>query len=460
MFASATWSAYAQTQQPPNIVFILPDQWRAQAFGYAGDPNIQTPHLDGLSRESVNFTNAVAGMPVCCPTRASLLTGRRPLTTGVFVNDVPLDPKAVTFAKVLSAAGYDTGYIGKWHLNGGDRSAYIPRERRQGFDYWKALECTHRYNQSDYQTDDPKLKRWQGYDAVAQTRDAVRYLQNHAQSNKPFFLFLAWGPPHSPYDTAPQKYREIYLGRQLVLRPNVPKEMSFIVRPMLANYYAHCTALDDCVGMLLAALKENGLDKNTLIVFSSDHGDLLGSQGRKNKQQPYDESIRVPLLLHWPAGLGVGPQKLDELINSEDIMPTILGLSGIPIPDTVEGRDYSRYIRGGENPSDGAALISCVTPFGEWARKEGGKEYRGVRTTRYTYVRDLNGPWLMFDNEKDPYQQTNLISQPKCAELQAELDAKLKRKLAEAHDQFLPGEFYLQQWAYAVDNNGTVPFRD
>jgi arylsulfatase A-like enzyme len=463
LVASAACSAYAQTRSvsQPNIIFVLPDQWRAQAFGFAGDPNVQTPHLDSLARESVNFTNAVVSMPVCCPSRASLLTGRRPLTTGVFLNDVPLDPHAITLAKVLGAAGYDTGYIGKWHLNGGDRSVFIPRERRQGFDYWKALECSHRYNKSDYQTgDNPDKKRWKGYDAVAQTKDAIEYLRDHAHSNKPFFLFLAWGPPHTPYDAAPAKYRERYLNQQLTLRPNVPKEMSFITRPMLANYYAHCSALDDCFGMLRAALKENGLDENTLLIFSSDHGDLLGSQGRQYKQQPYDESIRVPLLMHWPAGFGVEPRKLDAIVTSEDIMPTILNLCGIPIPNTVEGYDYSSYIRGGENPSDGSALISCVTPFGEWPRKDGGKEYRGIRTPRYTYVRDLAGPWLLFDNEKDPYQQTNLVGQSECATVESDLAARLEKKLIRAHDRFLPGEFYLQQWAYKVDKNGSVPFRD
>src|SRR5437867_12886014 len=132
----------------PNVVIVIADQWRASAFGFSGDPNVKTPHLDRLARESFRCINAVAGLPVCCPTRASLLTAHRPLTTGLFMNDVPLAPDAVTLAKVFREAGYDTGYIGKWHLNGDGRSNFIPRERRQGFDYWKALECTHDYNHS------------------------------------------------------------------------------------------------------------------------------------------------------------------------------------------------------------------------------------------------------------------------------------------------------------------------
>jgi arylsulfatase A-like enzyme len=205
-------------------------------------------------------------------------------------------------------------------------------------------------------------------------------------------------------------------------------------------------------------LKETGLEENTLLVFTSDHGDLLGAHGEHNKQQPYDECIRVPLLMHWPAGLGTRHRELDALINSEDIMPTILGLCAIPIPQTVEGLDYSDYVRGGTNPSDGAVLISCVAPFGQWTRKIGGREYRGIRTLNHTYVRDLSGPWLLFDNRKDPQQLRNLVGAPGCAAIQVKLEATLKRKLTEAHDQFLPANEYIRKWGYVVDKDGTVPY--
>lgn len=302
--AFATSAVQAATR-PPNIVFVIADQWRAEAFGFAGNPDIKTPNLDRLQREGVRFVNAVAGLPVCSPTRASILTGQRPLTHGVFLNDVPLNPEAVTIAKVLRAAGYDTGYIGKWHVDGHGRSEFIPRERRQGF----------------------------------------------------------------------------------------------------------------------------------------------------------DESIRVPLLLHWPKGLGVRARQLDAPINSEDLMPTLLGLCGLPIPKSVEGLDYSGCLRGGENPGDGATVILCAAPFEEWMRRNGGKEYRGLRTTRYTYVRDLNGPWLLYDNRTDPYQTNNLANQPKYSRLQSRLDATLSRKLKERHDDFLPGDIYIKQWGYQVDANGTAPYK-
>jgi arylsulfatase A-like enzyme len=447
-----------QPSDRPNVLFVLADQWRAEAFGYAGNSEVKTPHLDQLRRESICFANAVAGLPVCCPSRASLLTGQRALTHGVFMNDVPLSTNAVTIAKVLQEAGYDTGYTGKWHLNGDGRSAFIPRERRQGFDYWKALECTHDYTNSSYYADGPTKLKWAGYDAIAQTRDAQQYLQAHANSSRPFFLFLAWGPPHDPYQTAPAKYRALYSPSSLTTRPNVPAEMRGAAQTNLAGYYAHCTALDDCMGELRATLRETGLDRNTLLIFTSDHGDLLGSHGGWNKQQPYDESVRVPLLMRWPAGLGISMRELDAPINSEDLMPTILGLCGVGIPKTVEGLDYSGYVRGGSDPSDGATLIGCVAPFGQWTLKNGGREFRGIRTRRYTYARDLRGPWLLFDNQQDPYQLENLAAVPEHAKLQAELEQILNRKLLTTRDEFRPAAYYLEKWGYHVDATGTVPY--
>jgi len=441
----------------PNILFVLADQWREQAFGFAGDPNVKTPNFDALASVSVRCLNAVSGMPVCSPMRASMLTGQRPLTHGVFINDVPLNPSAVTIGKVLRDAGYDTGFIGKWHVDGHGRMSFIPRERRQGFDYWKVLECTHNYTDSVFYGDTSEQLHWSGYDAIDQTHDAEQYLRDHAKSDKPFVLFMAWGPPHDPYLTAPEKYRAMYHPQDLVLRANVPEAMAEPMRKNLAGYYAHCTALDDCLGELRATLKETGLDENTILVFSADHGDMLGSQGLMKKQKPFDEAARVPLLYHWPRVFGDKPRELDAPMNSEDLMPTLLGLVGVPIPKSVEGLDYSAYLRGGPNPGDGATVLLCATPFGEWERRRGGKEYRAVRTTRYTYVRDLDGPWLLFDNAEDPLQMHNLVGDAVHAALQAELETLLQRKLREAHDEFLPGDAYLKKWGWPVDANGTAP---
>jgi arylsulfatase A-like enzyme len=443
--------------QRPNLLFIFADQWRAQATGYAGDPNAITPNLDELARQSINFNNAVSGCPVCSPYRASLITGRYPLSHGVFLNDVRLNDDAVSIAQAYSKAGYETGYIGKWHLDGDKRSAFIPRQRRQDFKFWKVLDCTHDYNNSFYYADENEKLRWQGYDAIAQTEAARQYIREHAKGS-PFLLFLSWGPPHSPYDTAPERFRNLFDKKQLTLRPNVPKEHQARARKALAGYYAHIAALDDCIGKILRTLHELGLKENTILVFTSDHGDMLFSHGRQKKQQPWDESIKVPFLLRYPQAHGNKGRVVDMPINAPDIMPTLLGLSGIEIPATVEGRDFSNIIRAAEQPADNAALITCPSPFGQWTRAKGGREYRGLRTKRYTYVRDLNGPWLLYDNYKDPYQLDNLCNKPQYRKLQAKLDSALSRKLTRTNDNFKPGPEYIKKWGYAVDKSGTIPY--
>jgi arylsulfatase A-like enzyme len=444
----------------PNVLIILTDQWRAQATGYAGDPNVKTPHLDKLASNSVNFKNAVSGMPVCSPFRASLLTGQRPLTHGVFMNDVQLDTSAVTMGKVFVKAGYDTGYIGKWHLDGHGRLQFIPPgERRQGFQYWKGNECTHNYNKSVYYDNNDSIqKQWKGYDAFAQTDEAIHFIKDRKKSDKPFMLVLSYGTPHAPYHTAPEVYKKKYNTDKILLRDNVPDAMKIRVKKDLAGYYAHITALDDMIAKLISNLKKTGQWKNTIVVFTSDHGDLLGSHKAYKKQQPYDESIRVPMLYHLPKQLGIKSGERTAVMNSEDIMPTILGLCNIAIPETVEGLNYRPYLEGKEIIGK-AAIITCVQPFGQWNRKaHGGREYRGIRTADHTYTCDLNGPWLLFDNKKDPYQLNNLIDIPTYAKLQNRLDELLMQKLKATGDAFLPGPSYIETWNYPIDKSGTVPY--
>lgn len=454
---SAFGRASTSARKLPNLVFVFADQWRAEAAGYAGNREVRTPHLDRLAAESVNFQNAVSCCPVCCPYRASLLTGQYPLTHGVFLNDVPLNDEAVSIAKVYRRAGYRTAYIGKWHLNGTGRSAFIPREQRQGFEFWKALGCTHAYNNSFYYGDENIKRTWEGYDAIAQTREAQRYIRAHADG-PPFILFLSWGPPHAPYETAPEEYRSLLKPEDITLRPNVPEADRDKARRALAGYYAHIAALDDCIGEILGTVRQAGIERDTIFVFTSDHGDMLYSHGGQKKQQPWDESIRVPFLLRYPALLGTRGRTIDAPVNTPDIMPTLLGLSGLSIPGTVEGTDFSGVLSGSLPASESAALIMCPSPFGQWTRARGGREYRGVRTRRHTYVRDLNGPWLLYDNERDPYQLDNLCNKPEHAALQASLDALLAKRLKETRDEFLSGGDYIKKWGYEVDESGTVRY--
>lgn len=450
-------SAKRGSGKKPNIVYVLTDQWRAQATGYGGDPNVKTPNLDALAARSINFETAVSVCPVCTPYRASLLTGKYPLSTGMFMNDLYLPDKELCMAEIFKSAGYETGYIGKWHLDGHGRDVFIPRNRRQGFDYWKVLECTHAYNQSYYYAgDDPTQLMWKGYDAYPQTQDAQKYIRDHAKGDKPFLLVMAYGGPHFPHHTAPEKLKTMYPPDFIKLRPNVPEKWKKSAQKEAQGYYAHCTALDGCVAELYKTLEETGIAQNTIFVFTSDHGEMLGSQGQppKQKQRPWDESIRVPFLLRYPAVTGHKGRIIKTPINTPDILPTLLSLAGVNIPGTMEGEDVSRLVLDKNSQEDRAVLFMIVSPFGAGDRKG----FRGIRTTRYTYVRDSDGPWLLYDNQVDPYQMKNLLDLPEHAGLQKKLEGMLQSKLRETGDKMQPKQHYLKEWGYKVDRGGNIPY--
>ncbi|MCC5929004.1 MAG: sulfatase [Cyclobacteriaceae bacterium] len=447
-------------EKRPNVVFVFADEWRAQELGYEGNQVVQTPNIDKLASQSIVIRNCISGVSVCCPWRASFLTGQYPLTNGVFLNDVLLNPEAQTIGKSFKAGGYDTGYIGKWHLDGHGRSNMIPLERRQGFDYWKVLECTHDYYNSYYWDNNDEKKKWDGYDAFAQTEDAISYIESKKDSDKPFFLVLSWGPPHTPFHPAPEEYLAVYADKEIPVRPNVPKHRYDSYQHDIKGYYSHISALDHCIGMLQKALQSTGLDENTIFVFTSDHGHMVFSHDENFKQKPYEESIHVPFVLRHPKRFGTQGRDTYMLMNTPDIMPTLLSLCGLPIPESVEGDDLSPIITGEKEDYTEAVLISCLHPFGQWNKNQGGREYRGVRTKQFTYVRDLNGAWLLFDNNKDPYQMNNLVHDEGHVEIMEKLEDQLQALLKKNHDSFLPGMEYVNQWGYVVDATGTVPYRE
>jgi arylsulfatase A-like enzyme len=438
----------------PNIVFVFADQLRPQALGYAGNPVVESPRIDALSTESVAFTNAVACAPVCTPFRACLLTGRYPLSHGLFLNDVRLPVEEVTLAEVLREAGYDTAYIGKWHLDGPERAGFTPPgPRRQGFDYWAVGNCTHDYMHSLYYRDTPEPLYWEGYDAHAQAREACEYIRAHGDE-RPYCLFLSWGPPHNPYQAVPQEYLDRYDPAEIPLRPNVTAPN----RQALAGYYAHVSALDDALGWILDALEETGQAEDTIVVFTSDHGDMLGSHGVWRKQWPWDESVCIPLLVRYPAGRDDADSHQRQVhvpFSVVDLMPTLLSLCGAPIPDAVEGTDLAHLIRGGNGPAPASALIMSVAPFGEQPE---GPEWRGVRTDRYTYAETLDGPWLLYDNLRDPYQLENRVGQADVASLQEALAEELRGWLARTDDPFVAAEEHRRRWGYVVNERNEIPY--
>ncbi len=434
----------ARMPDRPNVLLVLVDELRHQALGSTGDPNARTPALDALAAESVVYDQAVSGHPICCPARASIMTGQYSPTHGVVVNDVPVRTAGPTLAGTFAEAGYATGYIGKWHLYGSPqglcerREDFVPPEARLGYQYWAAGECTHEYNSSTYyQGDDPTPRQWAGYDALAQTEHACGYLRDRVDRSEPFFLTVAYGPPHFPYRGVPERYKAMYRDAELEVRPNVPDDLREAALAELRGYHAQIAGVDDCVAELLSCLARTGLADDTIVVFTSDHGDMAGSQGLEHKLCPWEEAVRVPLFVRFPDRRRTGTDS--ALVNSPDLMPTLLGLAGVPVPAGLQGIDFSSPAA--DRPA--TALLTAPIPFSTM-RSHGFAAYRGVRNARYVYVRSSAGPWLLYDLETDPFQLSNRCGDPAYADVQAWAEEELDAWLQRTGDDFPSGDRLLE----------------
>jgi len=434
----------------PNLIFVFADQMRGMDMSCAGNPQVRTPNMDRLAREGTRLAQAYANCPVCTPSRAVLLTGRPAIATRVVANDLPLPTDLPSIGTCLSAAGYRTGYVGKWHLDGVPRSRWTPPgPRRHGFDFWAAYNCSHAYMHAQYYRDTPEPIPVDGYEPVAQTDLLLEFL--HARDQRPFAAFLSWGPPHDPYEQLPAQYLQAYDPDAIELRPNCrrippgPGDLSHgrDPRTTLAQYYAQISALDAQLGRILDHVHEQGLARDTLVVFTSDHGDMLWSQGKMMKQQPWEESIHIPLLVRWPGRVPAG-RAADGLIGVVDLMPTLLGLLGLPIPPGVQGADLSELVLGRAAGGPETVYIYDLVTVDQ-SRVQGIPEWRGVRTARHTYARTRQGPWLLYDNVQDPYQLDNLADRPETADLQRRLDAAVEAWLQATRDPFVEGSELIQR---------------
>ncbi len=434
----------AESRQP-NLVIVIPDQWRGQALGFMNEDPVVTPTLDVFASQGLTLTQAVVNYPVCSPSRAMLMTGRYPHANGVLSNSTSaagefgneLRASARTWSDVLASNGYSLGYIGKWHLDAPHQpyvesannaadfawNEWTPPERRHGFDFWYAYGTYDAHMRPMYwATDTPRdgafyVDQW-GPEHEADV--AVRYLNNengeYRDPDRPFALVVAMNPPHMPYDQFPQRYLEAYEGktyRDLLVRPNVDFEgdssMSVLARNHTKNYFAMMTGVDEQFGRILAALNEQGLEDNTIVIFTSDHGNSLGTHGQVSKNTHYEESMRVPLLVRWPGE--IPPRQDDLLLSTPDVSPTVLELMGFAdhIPAAVEGISHASVFRGGEGARPTSQLYLWV-PVGqpEWGR-------RGVRTHRYTLmISKMPGEpteTVLHDNLEDPYQLENVAGE-------------------------------------------------
>jgi arylsulfatase A-like enzyme len=425
----------------PNLVFVFPDQMRGQALGFMGEDPVVTSNLDRFARQSLVLTQAVANYPVCSPYRAMLMTGMYPHRNRVLGNcnsqttpyGCELQESDRCWSDILNDAGYSLGYIGKWHLDS-PREPYVdcennhgktkwnewcPPHRRHGFDYW------YSYGTYDYHL---KPMYWSGqadrdgfhfvdqWGPEHEADMAIRYLENrdgeYRDSRKPFGLVVSMNPPHTPYHLHPEKYDRSYHGktsRDLIVRPNVDTsgetKMSKHALEHTKDYFASVTGVDDQFGRILKALEVLDLEENTIVVFTSDHGDCVGTHDQITKNNPYEESMRVPFMIRWPDRIAA--RQDDLLLSTTDIYPTLLELMGLDerTPARIQGTSRARLFTTGTGDRPGSQLYLRSSPTDPLLG------LRGVRTHTHKLVYGVHRNERtvhLYDLEADPFEMENL----------------------------------------------------
>lgn len=437
----------------PNLLWIMADQLRQQAVSCYGNGEVETPRLDRLGREGVICDYGVSHYPVCMPFRAGLVTGQYSHVNGVRVHGDLLTPGRQTVAHAFRAAGYRTSYVGKWHLASANSARgcswgddyWVHPCLRGGFEDWFGFDLSNHYYNTHYSTGEfVDAIKIEGYQTDGLADLSLKYLsQTAAGLDQPWFHVLSFEAPHpgmpeqdGGFFPVPAEYAERFRAADMTLRDNVPADMAEKVRKDTAGYYAMIANLDYNIGRVLDWLDESGQAENTLVVFFSDHGEMLGSHGRDSKQVAYDESIRIPLIMRLPGGLS-GGSRYDGVVSGVDIFPTCAGLCGVPTFANVQGMDQSAALRGQGKCQRNEVLIQWL---GQSRYHWGDHPYRAIRTQRYTYcvsaeeVNEAQGGHfrLLFDNEQDPYQMNNLFGRAEAADLQRQLHGRLCEAIRES----------------------------
>lgn len=397
-FLTSTAAAAAQAPRP-NILFIVADSWRRQSAPGPEDPNLNAPALARLAATGRVCNRAYTSYAVCCPSRAAMLTGRLPHAAGVTRNHSQLPLTQQPMSAALKAAGYRTGYIGKFHLDGGDSPGFVPPQRRRGFDFWAAYNLAHKHYDGVYFRDSPQPIQTKGFEADYQTRLAIDFVLQ--PSTRPFFLYLSYVPPHAPLELPPGSPR--YNPDRMTLRANVPDSVAGRAADHAAGYYGLCAALDLRIGRLLDALDTDNIAANTIVVFTADHGEMLESHGLDGFDVPYEESTGIPFLIRHPGR--IQPGESNAPISNIDFAPTLLSMCGVPVPSAMQGRDLTAHLQTGRDPDPAPVYAEGSIGYKEeWRMVVDGTEKLVVDAA----VR----PTHFFDLAADPYERKNLVALP------------------------------------------------
>lgn len=469
MAVSFSMFAKGVKKQKPNLIIIHTDEHNLrtlgcyretmsdeQAFMWGKETIVETPNLDQIAKEGVLCENWYATSPVCTPSRASMVSGLYPIATGSPKNDMPLNDNLVTFAKILQDQGYATSYVGKWHLDGEDKPGFAP-ERQFGFSdnryminrgHWKVLaedEKGLRVDQEFSKKGTPVFDVEKANEESFTTDFIVdRTLEIlKRDKDKPFALMLSIPDPHgpnqvrAPYDTM---YDHMHFEDPRTMHPDLetaPKWINLkgkknrvlkLKQTQMADYFGMVKCIDDNVGRILSFLKAEGLDENTIVVFTSDHGDLMGEHGKHNKGNPYEMSARVPFLLKYPGKVKSG-KHIQKAYTMADFTPTILGLMGVDHSAySFHGMDASDDLSGKEKVLKDDRIVYITNANSRWV---------AAVNNRYKLVLSpSDSPWL-FDLVKDPDELINFYNNPEYKAIAKKLHKELYSQMKQFDEPLL-----------------------
>jgi len=354
--------------EKPNVIVVFTDQLRSQALGCYGNGIVRTPNIDKFASEGYQFDLAISNNPVCVPARSSLLSGqhartcvgsRKNETPGLLGSENRIKFPDKTIAEAFKEQGYKTFQIGKWHVD--------CKPSLLGFD--ESLVVDQIFTKASFSKNEGEIYKVPGFSSDYELKNVKDVIENH-DSEEPFFIYYNIVSPHMPLLDVPYKYIKMYDPDQMLLRDNVWKNgqlpsdetwfhiymwqtlygeekpitakatPDFTIKDLTALYYGSVTWVDDIFGEILRSLEENGLKENTIVLFTSDHGEMLGSHHLWNKDRPYEEAIRVPMIYRHPGKINSKVNK-EQVTSLIDIMPTLLDLSGIEIPESIQGRSVA-----------------------------------------------------------------------------------------------------------------------
>ena len=417
----------------PNVIVFFTDQQRWDTCGVHGNPLDLTPNFDRLANQGTHIDASITCQPVCGPARSCLQTGLYATQTGSWRNGIPLDKNLTTIAQLYKKAGYNTGYIGKWHL--GTRDDIVPVEERGGYDYWLAANllefCSDAYDCNLWNNDNEKV-HLPGYRVDAMTDAVIRYVDNANKEDKPFFLFTSYLEPHHQNHVddypPPDGYRERYTGKWI---PPDLQQLGGSSGQHLGGYLGMIKRLDEALGRILDALKSLNIDDETIILYTADHGCHFKTRNSEYKRSGHEASVRVPTAFSGPGFKGGG--RRTEVMSLVDLVPTLLESTGIEPPEEMPGRSLMPILRGEVGDWKQEAFIQISESQVGRAIRTGRWKYGVVSNQNDGETESCADHYVenyLYDLHSDPYELQNLIGYGS----HRKVAARLKEKILDAMD--------------------------